>query len=151
MSGTPWHNTVFPHQTEDILDRGTGPSGNSVQPVHTGLDHGTEKPDDGKPLAHSDAHLYVQPNERQTGFFHYNTTYRNSVSLVHTFTPLVQGSKSGDGATLLLWLSVHVDYLNSRQHMRISTSIPWYFIIINLYGGICVMVVATSSHYILYI
>lgn len=62
VSGIPWHSTAFLRQTEEVLDRGTGPSDSSVQPVHTGPDSGTEKPDGGKPHAHSDAHLNVQPN-----------------------------------------------------------------------------------------
>lgn len=62
MSGTPWHSIVFPPQTEEELDKETGPSSNGVQPVHTGPGNGTERPGGGKPLAHLVAHLYVQPN-----------------------------------------------------------------------------------------
>lgn len=53
---------MFPPQTEEELDKGIGPSSNGVQPVHTGPDNGTERPGGGTPLAHSVAHLYVQPN-----------------------------------------------------------------------------------------
>lgn len=63
MSGTPLHSTVFPHQTGEVMDRGSGSSGNSVQLVHTGPDGGTERQGDGKPLAHSDALLYDNQTE----------------------------------------------------------------------------------------
>lgn len=64
MSGTPLHSTLFPHQTEEVLDTVSESSSNSVQQVHIGPDSGTKKPDGGKPLAYSDAHLYVQINKK---------------------------------------------------------------------------------------
>lgn len=95
---------MFPHQTAEVLDRGSGSSGNSVQQVHIAPDSGTKRPGGGRLLSHLDAHLYVKPNIEVVG-----DTYSVIIHVfklsgeallkfeidvsVHLGTTLVQGNK----------------------------------------------------------